>query len=97
MSDPIDLDGVTKAAASHVRDTIASHGERWNRTGRLRESIKAEGDQVVCTAGDRLGDDDIAQRFADECLTDPTDERAFVAALDEAVTDALTDALGGSK
>jgi hypothetical protein len=82
---------LAEACAARVRaDVAAAPGSRWNRTGKLLGSVAADGTAVVVTA-DRLQRDETAQLFADECVKDPTDDAAFVKALDDRITEALGD------
>lgn len=89
--EPLELDGIARALADRVkRDIDTQPGDRWNKSGRLRAAIAAHGSQVVVTAADRLGDDEVAQRFADEVLAGAqTNDARVVEAIDRAITEAI--------
>lgn len=83
MSDP-DLEPAAKAMAVRIKREIATApGNRWNKTGKLLGSVRADGEQVV-VASDRLQRDELAERFSDEIV--PAD-------LDEATSDAIAQAV----
>jgi hypothetical protein len=88
---PLELGDVAKALAEKVkRDIEAQPGTRWDRTGKLKRSIAAQGDAVVVTTSDRLGDDDVRQLFASEVLDgDQTEDRQVLEAIDAALADAI--------
>jgi len=80
---------LAEACAARIRaDVQSAPGNRWNKTGKLLRSIAADGSAVVVT-GDRLQRDELSRLFADECVNDPTNDEAFVKALDAAITKAL--------
>ena len=84
---------LAKACADKIRrDVVAAPGNRWVKTGKLLASIDAQGSTVV-VSGDRLARTELGELFAAECVKDPTDDKAFVDAIDKAVTKAL----GGKK
>lgn len=67
-------------------------GGRWNKTGRLLNSIHAEvnkGRVVVVASGDRLQRDDLAEKFAAEILSDSSVDAATRGAIAVAVFGAI--------
>ena len=62
---------VGKSMAETVKDRIRGAGGRWNRTGKLLNSIKSiekKGGQLIVTVSDRLERDETMEMFADEIL-----------------------------
>lgn len=68
---------VGKALAETVKERIRMAGGRWNKTGKLLnsiESIDKKGGQLVVTVSDRLSRDETAEMFANEILTNLLDD-----------------------
>ena len=83
-----DLTPAAKAVADRIKRAIAAApGTRWNKTGRLLGSIKANGEQVVAAA-DRLKSDEVAARFADEIMPTDIDQKTHDA-IAQAVYDSI--------
>lgn len=80
---------LAKACAERIRADVARapYG-RWMKTGKLRDSIAADGTAVVVT-GERLQRDELQRQFVRECVNDPTDDEAFEEVLDETITEGL--------
>lgn len=80
---------LAKACAEHLRGEVRRkpYG-RWLRTGRLLDSIRAEGTAVIVT-GERLQHEGARRQFLRECVNDPTDDAAFVQVLDDTITEGL--------
>lgn len=73
-----DLEEVADSLADQVKQSISSQpGDRWNKTGKLLGSIRSaasgDGTAAVVASADRLQDDELAQRFADEVLANDLD------------------------
>jgi len=83
---------LAESCADVIRARIrTAPGGRWLQTGTLLRSVDADGTAVTVRGG-RLQRDETAALFAAECVLDPTDETAFVEALDEVITELLEEA-----
>ena len=88
-----DFSAVGDELADTIKERINSApGDRWNKTGRLLNSITAvntKDGMAVVAGSDRLQRDDLAQKFADEILTSDLDEETR-AAIAKAIFGAFT-------
>ena len=91
--DDIDLEPAAEKIAERIKRAIQNApGEKWNRTGKLLQSIRAvsssDGSAGVAVASDRLERPELMQQFMDEIV--PVDlDKATQTAIADATHDAI--------
>lgn len=81
---------LAKSCAESIRNDVRTRPfGRWVKSGKLLDSIRADGTAVVVD-GDRLQRDDTKRQFVRECVNDPTNDTGFEKVLDETITEGLS-------